>query len=1003
MKLRFIICAITVTLLLMLSACRSAAVPTDTIAPTDTVGEARTEMPAESESPITDETAEPSLPPEADVTLTKDHAVIVTSPYAAAWELSAAEALAEELELAVVSEHNVPEGKSKLVVGYTTFNADFAADFDRIGDLGYILIAKDGDALVAANTEAGMETAVSALRAHVTEGQVLPAATELIEELRSAPDAPIAYAGEWGESISHAHQLANGVTTHFKDIRRTLWQLQNQNVILNYDMKKEHCLTSITNKNGVPYALMTGDVYLVTHEGKRIYSSNSKVQGRTNIHQFGYYYYSAHIMDEGFGLRSEENGLHHFSIDRTFHMYSDKLNVVQHLTTTGGEAKGLCGYGQIYTIDATRVRSLVIKDKNGLHDTLDGVDMESCEYVGFDIDRAGVIGFILLPYEENEGKLIVTLEDGTYTVDQHIENDTDKVYPLGSHLYFGMRMYTDDKHDLEIFCHEAECERHPLDTLSIFKKADGAAFVGYDALRGAYRFDVNGGDFNIAYYNKPNEYFNVNAEITGDTLDRSIYVYTHTFSGCLESAVIMTPEKVLLPIPLEVTKNFSGENEDGFYLPGDVSYGEVFLPLTVKAGETKSFTLLNLYQNWGKYPLKQLSSIQFVAPYYHLSTGVTETNCIAPTYVYGKDFWTLPDFRAMSAPLWTSQPQHTAIGQLFVVRYDGYIDGKKEVSNIENYQNTIDSYGPVYADVTMDYLSQGGHMSVSYRHVEMPQTDENRTYYSLRIDILEEIDFKDFKSDFSLFGFNGRHPRFNKLGYLDENNEHQVLDLAIADRPASETYDRFFKLGNDHPFFDYYEPLAADAVNFAIIVKDAHIVIGGEEYTGGFLMRDRFMNGLNYGDLTLDLGEVTLVPGDCIYVDYVLLPWGYVDSQNDQNVRNVREDSCKDPFAVTAEAGTVLADVYVPKVKVNEEQTAVFTLTGGDNNAVVRIYGLKSYERPTVEELVDGCWVEYEDTKHKEFDGYAVYAEEDGTYSIAFVVSMTDAKEAGRTFRVTDQ
>ena len=39
----------------------------------------------------------------------------------------------------------------------------------------------------------------------------------------------------------------------------------------------------------------------------------------------------------------------------------------------------------------------------------------------------------------------------------------------------------------------------------------------------------------------------------------------------------------------------------------------------------------------------------------------------------------------------------------------------------------------------------------------------------------------------------------------------------------------------------------------------------------------------------------------------------------------------------------------------------------------------------------------------RDYDGYAVYADEDGTYSVAFVVSMTNAPEGGRTFRVTGQ
>jgi hypothetical protein len=166
-------------------------------------------------------------------------------------------------------------------------------------------------------------------------------------------------------------------------------------------------------------------------------------------------------------------------------------------------------------------------------------------------------------------------------------------------------------------------------------------------------------------------------------------------------------------------------------------------------------------------------------------------------------------------------------------------------------------------------------------------------------------------------------------------------------------------------------------------------------------MRDRFDGSLNFGDLTLDLGEVTLKAGDCIYVDYILLPWGYVDSTSDQNVLNVRRDSCIDPYKITAETGSVVEDVWVPKARVSEDQTAVFTLTGGDNNGVVRVYGLMNYQRPVIEELVNGQWVPYTDSTNRDYDGYMIYADEDGTYSVAFVVNMTDADMGGRTFRVT--
>ena len=988
------VAALILLLPVMGTSCTNSNIPNTETADTSVSTSETNPTPNETEIGDTEQTtSEDEAVSEPDVDLSVDKAVVVLSRYAAEWEKTCANALAADLGLAVVDDNKAPSDKALLVIGYAKQNGALSSDIDTLGNLGYIVEANDGNVNVLANSEEGLTAAIEALYELLEVGRVIPASTSCIAQRESERES-VAYNGAWAENIAHAGELANGVSTHFLDIRRSIWQLSNQNVVLTYEMKKENCFTSITNANGIPYAINTGDVYLQREDGSRVYSSDSRVQGRTNTYQLGYYYYNAHILDQGFGLRNEATGLHNISVDRTFHLYSDKLNLVQHLTTTGGTATGLAGYGQQYEIDSSRVKKLIAKDGNGVHESLDEVDWSTCEYVGFDVERAGIIGFILLPYDANEGKLSVSLQDGIYTVEQHIENNAETVYPIHTHIYFGLRMYTDDSHDFTEFLHVAQYERKPLSSLSITKQADGASYIGYDALRGAYRFDVNGGDFNNNYYNNPFQYFNVNAQIQSDDFSRDIYVYTHTYSGCLEGAVIMDENKTLIPIPLEVGKNFTGENEDSMYLPGDVSYGEVFFPLTIKANETKKFTVLNLYQNWGKCPLKQLSSIQFVAPYYHLSTGVTETNCIAPSFVYGKDNWLLPDFRAMSAPLWADQPQHTAIGQLFVVRYD---TADRVTGNIENYQDKIQSYGPVYADVEMNYLSYDERIHISYRHVEMPQTDENRTYYSLRIDVREDVSFKDFKSDFSLFCFNGRHPRFNKLGYLDENNKHQVLDLQIA---SATKYDRFFKLGDEYPFFDYFEPIAADAVNFALIVKDSHIIIGGEEYTGGFLMRDRFDGSLNFGDLTLNLGEVTLKAGDCIYVDYILLPWGFVDSVNDQNVLDVREDSCFDPYRVNTEVGNVVQDVYVPKVRVNENQIAVFTVAGGDNNGVVRVYGLTSYERPVIEELINGEWIPYTDTTYKAFDGYSVYADDDGTYSVSFVVCMTDAPEEGRTFRV---
>ena len=93
----------------------------------------------------------------------------------------------------------------------------------------------------------------------------------------------------------------------------------------------------------------------------------------------------------------------------------------------------------------------------------------------------------------------------------------------------------------------------------------------------------------------------------------------------------------------------------------------------------------------------------------------------------------------MSQPLWKDQPQHTYAGEHDWLRY---VDSEGNEIRWENVQNTIDSYGPTYADVKMDYLSADGKIKVSYTHMEMPQLDENRTYYVMEYEVLDTVNGK---------------------------------------------------------------------------------------------------------------------------------------------------------------------------------------------------------------------------------------------------------------------
>lgn len=678
------------------------------------------------------------------------------------------------------------------------------------------------------------------------------------------------------------------------------------------------------------------------------------------------------------------------AIDRTLHTYSDKLHQAVNLVMTD-TVTSLSHYGMKTSLDASRVQSFIIVDKNGEHrDTLEGIDWDSVTCVGFDIERAGVFGYIMTTHEDS-GKLTVTQENGLYIIDQQIEALAS--YSKDQKISFGHRIYTDSTHDFAGLLDAHDEEQNPLKNVSVTSTNDNAKYLGYDPLRGAYGFDIGGTDFSTAYYKIPNKHFTIDAQISGDDNERTVYVYGHTIYGNLESSVVLDGDKNLLPIAVEVCKNFKGENEEPLYDKGDMSYGEAYFPLVVGADETLDFSILHLYQNWGKHPLKQISSIQFIAPYYHLSTGATETNCIAPFYVYGKDRWTLPDFRSMSAPLWTSQPQHTSAGRLYFLEYVT-AEGAEVYS--ESTVDIVDAYGPTYSDIWMSYVSDDGKIQVDYRHMEMPQTDENRTYYEIRMTVLEDIHIKNFKDDFSIFSMDGRGVTYDVASYLDESNQPVLTEAYMRDRNA-----KYYKLGMESPFFAYsYTPNSGDYVNMAVVVKDWDIVIGGEPYTDHLIFRDISENGLNNGTLTLNLEDVTLKAGDTINIHMILLPWG---SQNTaetdiSNVLQVRQDSCLSPFTAEITTGTLIPDSYMPKIQA-ENNKAEFTVSGGHNNMAIRVYGFEDWQKPTIEEKVNGQWVTFDVASVNGYDGYTVFYDGDGTYSFAFIIPM-DHGEA-RTFRIT--
>ena len=720
-------------------------------------------------------------------------------------------------------------------------------------------------------------------------------------------------------------------------------------------------------------------------------------------------------------INGDDGGAPDLSLARSFYAYSDKLHHVSQVVAHT-EVNNISEIGMVTKISADTVAKLIVKDgSNELHTSLEDVNWESAEYIGFDIISAGIFGYIL-PKDSTSGRLSVTLEDGYYVIIQTRTPENGTIIPSeektlnANDFYMGQRIYTDSSHTFDDFLFEAYCERNPLSAqrfkIDYDKSIADANAVGYDPLRGAYKFTLEGAkNFAIPQNSNPNKHYNVSFTVRGDELDRKVYVYTSTNSGNLECAVLLDESDMMLPIPLEVGKNFSeAEGERNIYNIDDDTYGEVIFPMIIGQNEKLTYTVVHLYQNWGKYPLKQISWIQFHAPYYHLSTGTTETNCIMPYYATknGKaSLQMLPDHRAWSAPLWAGDPQHTSGGSHTML---SYTDSNGLFFSSDNSINVVGAYGPTYADVTMYHTSDDGKIKYTINHMEMPQTDENRGYYEFKYEVLEDLTIKNFKQDFSFYSVTdnaGSAAYYKRLGYLNENNECTVVNTNMSAEPA------YYVLGNESPYFDYFDMAnctsANGYVNLSFLVYNYEFIIGGEKSDANFVVKDYEKKAY----LSLDLGEVTLKAGDTFTINAIIMPWGSQESEYpvdapDYNVRDVRENTLLDPvIASPVENCQTIDSVYLPKVLSTDGKSATFTLSGGENNTAVRVYGFDKLTAPKIYEKIGDEWVEYvvnsSETPDKMgnyhyYDGYNVYYDGDGKYSYSFIVTMDDG--APRTFKV---
>ena len=851
-------------------------------------------------------------------------------------------------------------------------------------------------------------------------------------------------ATDMADTLVYAKSLENGVNGTFDNAAKEHYTITNQNVSLTHavnvpasETAGQRQVTSLKNLKGGTYVSNTMDVFVLTTSNIEKYAKNSTDIISTtwpngynktekacapyvNTTRLGYYYNEVNVRNLNFG--------DNLYLDKTYHVYSDRMYQVYRLINSNSSVVSTIKQVTFQTmIPKSSVAKFEIRNGDTITTSYSSNALGSTEfrYAAFDIEGVGVLAFIN------------TSTDCSFWLMQDNDNyyfrQVKKVGTLeaGGEVSFGTRVYTDTTHDFSGMRAADEIERNPLtaDDITVTGHStslDGTGFVGYDKLKGHYVMNIAGSGFADAYGEPDKKYIDNIKVVAKD--DRDVFFMVH--STCpLEGAALTDKNDLLIPMGLEVMKNFDHEVEEPIYDPADKMYGDTLFPVKLAKGKTLEFSLVNVYQNWGKYPLKQISSISYYVSYYHMSTGVTETNCLAPyysTYLNKDDVgsWILPDFRGMSNDGQTYEKdgseKHSDIQNNSVGALNGVSNGSSLSSSDADlgiYQGLdIHSSGLTYADMNYSYTSKNGSYDVVYRHVEMPQTDEGRTYYTVEISFKKSTSLK--YADFSIFSFDARvnGDYYKNAAYIDANGNKQVVSIDSTKLQSTTSIinkwsPTLYKLNKGSSYFTYYN-MVRDGIhesgNFALIVKDYAITVNGQASDIGLAFyNDRIKRNSAYsnrGSLTI-AENTTFAAGDKITVNVILLPYGKGSGESDiSSVEKVYKDSATEALKATATKGAVVEDDFIATVRAASYGVAEFTLSGGaiknsEVNYAIRVKGLKKLGKLKVEKKnASGEWETVELASTDGFDGYSVIYEKDGTLEYSFIVTKT---ESDVTYRVS--
>lgn len=788
-----------------------------------------------------------------------------------------------------------------------------------------------------------------------------------------------------GALIYQSNRLKNAVQAKYSTDDRNDYVVSNSKMQFTHRLaasesspSSSKLISSFKNSKGKDYFVNSFDAYVRSGEDVA-YAKNSPSKIRINTTKLGYYYYETNVRDfdmSDFG--------YDVMLEKKFHTFSDDLRSQFRIVAQG--TSSVDAIGVELKLVKTTVEKFEIFDGTSTTTSLTNSSYtgDKVQYIAFDIKDAGTFGLVFYG-----GAKVSLTDDGRHLIlRQETINSAGKLI-YGQDLEVYNRIYNDETHSFDGIKAANKLEQDPYTNkdISVDTSVDNASFVGYNPVRGVYQFHINGMNFNTSYYSTPDKKFYEKITVKNRD-DRSVYFYVNS-DYPLEASMVIDENEMQIPVPTQVMKNFGHENEEPIYETGDPFYGDVIIPYLARNGKTSKFSIVNVMQNWGNFPLKQLSSISYFISYYHLSTGVTETNCIAPYYslsAYYNRFnygWILPDFRGPSGEIWGADPQYNSVGIMCLPRF-------MERANLPNYQSAkINSSGLTYADIEYSYLLDDGDISFTLRHVETPQVDESRTKYRLSLDVLKDNTTLS-PEDFSFFSCSSRNTNFRKYAYLNEKGEKAVIDSPKKESKA------IHNLQNQKSYFTMYDKDNAtlEDNNFGLLVSKSKL--NGEDLPlAMYASYGELQKRQDYLALTTQ-EEMTLKKGDHIELDVILLPYGDEGKMEEvgDNIEKVYADSIIDPFKASNINGANNNDGPIIEVEAKDNVSDAYFVGGAMKdysvNQTIKCTGFNKLAKPIIKKGTE--LKEYNYTKTVPFEGYTV-SYENGKFDYSFVIKKENATE----------